>query len=227
MRASGFSYAILLDMPEEEKLPTLEELRSKDLTPALIARETRPRPTWFVKRLMDGVVIAVHEKEAWDMLYNQSNWKRHDFQFVGFSDGKTYQKMTKEALMEANRLVPEIDAKKKEIARYVALEDRLMIDEIIDLEGDPEDAVNEANKGKLKRLQAIRTRLDAELEALEKQHNSATADIVRRATAAELKVAQANWKREKVWPRDDINILTPAASPKERNKIIKTMNGGM
>lgn len=211
---------------DPEKLPSVEELKSRDLNPQMVARETKPKPTWFVKRLSDDYTFPVEEKEAWDMLYNQSNWKRHDFQFVGYSDGTTYARITKEALAEANRLVPLIESKKGEVARYVSLEDRLMMEEIVDMEGDPSDATNEGNKKKVLRLRSIRTRLADELEVLENDHRNATADVVRRATNAELEVAKANWAERKVWPDSDLNVMTPNASAKERNKILGSGIGG-
>lgn len=191
-----------------------------DMTPAMIARETKPKPTWFVRRLGDGMEFAVEEKEAWDILYNQSSWKRRDFQFFGYSDGKTYQKIVKESMTTASRLEPLIAAKKAEVQRYISLEDKMMMDEIVDMEGDPSDAVNEANKGKVLRLQKIRTRLEDELEKLETEHRGATAGIVRTATEAEKKVAMKNWKERKTWPDADLNAITPNASPRERAKIL-------
>lgn len=194
-------------------------MRAKDLTPALIAREKAPKPTWFVRR-GDGMEFCVQEKEAWDILHNDSQWKRHDFTFFGYSDGKTYQRVAAEAMAEATRLAPEVERLRKEVNRYRTLEDRIMLEDVIDMEGDPTDLVNEANKAKILRLHKIIEREDAKLEKVERELNASTAGAVKRATAAEREVAMANWAERRVWPADDLNVLTPGASRAERAKIM-------
>jgi len=211
-----------------EAPPSVDELKGRDLNPSMVAQETAPKPTWFVRRgsgKRAGEVIAVEEKEAWDMLNNTSSWKFKDFQFIGQSDGTTYQRVVKESLAAANKLAPEIEELKKTIARYRNQEDRILMDEVIDMEGDPSDTVNEAGKQKIIRLRGIVAREEDKLEKLEAAHRKATADVVKNATDAELKVAIENWKVKKVWPADDINILTPNATPRERQKIIAKMQG--
>lgn len=201
---------------------TEEDARSVDLSPAAVARYTKPKRTWFVKRTGDGVVFACEEREAWDIIYNRSTWKRNDFKFIGCSDGKTYFEVAKASLTEARKLEPAIEAKKKEIARYRAQEDKFLMDEVVDMEGDPSDTFNETNKQKVLRMRKITERLDRELESLEKQYHEHTKDVVLRATAAERAVAEANWKKKKIWPRK-MNVVTPDAKPDERRAILASM----
>lgn len=203
---------------------TVDEMKSRDLSPSLVAREKKPKPTWFVER-GDGMIFPCEEKEAWDIIHNHSQWKRHDFKFIGYSDGTTYARMVAASMVEAQKLEPEVARLKNEVMRYRTQEDRLMLEEVIDMEGDPSDTYNEANKAKILRLRSIMQRLDEQLEATEKKYRTATADAVKDATAAELKVARENWKIKRVYPSDDLNIFTPMASPKERQKIISKMNG--
>lgn len=201
----------------------LESIKGRDLTPALVARVKAAKPTWFVRRLGDGMEFCCEEKEAWDLIYNTSTWKRRDFQFFGFSDGKTYKAHVEKAMGQASKLGPEIEKLKAEIEKYRRAEERLLIDEAVDMEGDPEDAENEANKKKIMRLRGITEKLDAKLEALEDQYNNHTRNIVRDATAAERKVAVANWKKNgPTWP-GAINIATPGVSARERNRILGAM----
>lgn len=208
--------------PFDLRETTVDDLKGRDLTPGMIARATKPKPTWFVERLGDNFVFPVEEKEAWEILYNRSAWKRRDFKFIGYSDGTTYASYAAEALKQAGKLVPEIAALKVEIGKYRAAEERLIIDEAVDMDGDPKDAVNEGNKAKVLRLRSILEKHETKLEALERQHRDFTSDVVKKATAAELEVAKANWAVRQVWPENS-NIETPKASEGERSRILKVM----
>lgn len=203
---------------------TLDDIRSRDLSSGTVARAKAPKPTWFIERTGDGYIFPVEEKEAWDIINNRSEWKRHDFKFIGFSDGKTYQRIVSESLNDAKILEPEAVKLRKEIQQYRNLEDKLMLDEVVDMD-DLEDPDNAANVKKVMRIRGIVEKLDTKLEKIEEELRNATGNVVRRATEAELKVARANWKKQKVWPADDVNIITPKASPKERAKILKNMPG--
>ena len=211
-------------MAEQIDLRTasLDDLRGRDLSPQMVARAKAPKPTWFVKRLGDGFVFPVEQREAWDILFNKSAWKRRDFQFIGHSDGTTYAAYVAEAMKEAGKLEPEIAALRVEIEKYRRAEEKLIIDEAVDMDGDPSDAVNEANKAKVKRLRAILVKHEAKLEDLEKKHKNFTSDVVRKATDAERKVAEENWAKGPVWP-ESVNIETPGVSASERRRIITVM----
>lgn len=208
-----------------------EELRSRDLSPEMLARATAPKKTWFFKRMGDGKVFACEEREAWQIVYNRSTWKRRDFQLLGTSDGTTYHRITKESMAEAHQLAPEIDKKKAELQRYMDAEEKLVVDEAVDMEGDPSDVVNEANKQKVIRLRNIMDRLHGELDKMEGRYREVTASVVKRATDAEMEVAIANQKARVAqgldvdWPDESLNIQTPAGSHKPRNKILGILEG--
>lgn len=209
-----------------ENAPSLEEAQGRDLSPASVARFKAPKPTWFIKRMYGpraGEIIAIEEKEAWDVLNNTSTWKFRGFSFIGHSDGTTFQKIINESMSKARVLEPQMAALKAEVDRLVAQEDRFMMNEVVDMEGDPSDKTNEENKQKVLRMRTIRERSQKKYEVLQTEYSSLTAGIVRRATEEETKVAIKNWKKAKVWPRDDVNIKTPHATPKERGKILKNM----
>lgn len=211
--------------PLDLKTASIDDLKGRDLTSAVVARAKAAKRTWFVERTGEpkmGEIIAVEEKEAWDMLYNTSQWKRRDFRFIGCSDGKTYKKMVEESMGTAAKLLPEIDAANTEIEKYRNVEAKLMIDEIVDMDGDPSDVKNEENKNKVIRLRKIITKLEDKLEKLQSEYNNHTANVVRRATAAELEVARANWAEKKVWP-GNVNIHTPHVNPQERMRILGAM----
>src|SRR3954468_14551380 len=95
----------------------VEQLKGRDLTPAMMARESAPKKTWFFQR-GDGLLFPCEEKEAWDICNNRSTWKRRDFKYIGVSDGTTYQKIVKGALGDAKRLEPELDKIRLELKRY-------------------------------------------------------------------------------------------------------------
>jgi hypothetical protein len=174
----------------------------------------------------DGMVFACEEKEAWDICFNKSNWKRRDFKLLGTSDGKTYAKITKESMAQARKLEPLIEKKKTELQRYMTAEEKLVVDEAVDMEGDPSDAENEANKRKVERLRGIMDRLHAELDAMEEEYRSLVSNVVKRATDAELAVAKKNFKKYgPEWPDEAANLITPEASGRQRDKILGIMNG--
>lgn len=208
-----------------------EETKGKDLSPKMIERATAPKKTWFFLRYGDKKIFACEEREAWQICYNKSSWRRRDFQMLGSSDGTTYQRIVKESMTEARKLQPEIEKKQTELKRYMDAEDNLVMNEVVDMEGDPSDTVNEANKQKVLRLRKIIERLHNELDKMEEKYKEVTGDIVAKATEAELKVAKANQAKrveeglDVDWPDENLNILTPAGSSKPRKKIIGLMEG--
>lgn len=188
-----------------------------------MARAKAPKPTWFVKRTGDGMIFACEEREAWDILNNHSTWKRRDFVFIGYSDGKTYKKFTDESLANAFKLEPEINSLKVEIGKYRAAEEKLVISEAVDMDGDPKDEENESNKQKVLRLRTILEKHETKLEKLEDEYKNFTRDVVRKATEAEMKVAIKNWKKDgPTWP-GAVHILTPGVPAQERRRILGAM----
>jgi len=212
---------------EQEKM----EMKGQDLSPAAIEKATRPKKTWFFERMGDGSVFACEEREAWQICFNKSKWKRKDFRLLGTSDGTTYHRITKESMTEAYELAPTIESKKTELQRYMKAEEDLIVGEAVDMEGDVSDTFNEVNKQKVLRLRKIMDRLHGELDALESRYKEVTASVVKRATEAELEVAKANQAKRIEqglgfdWPDADLNIQTPAGSHKPRSKILGILGG--
>lgn len=204
------------------------EVMSQDITPAMREQASKPKKTWFFER-GDGKILAVEEREAWQICYNRSTWKRRDFRLLGTSDGTTYHRIVKESIVEAKVLEPKIAEKNAELERYQKAEENLVINETVDMEGDPSDVVNEENKQKVLRLRKIIDRIHAELDLLEDQYKTVTADIVTQATNAELEVAKKNQAARVAqgldvdWPDENLNIQTPSGSHKPRKVILSQL----
>lgn len=208
----------------------VEKIKSGDMSPAMIERASKPKKTWFFER-GDGMIIAAEETEAWQICYNRSTWKRRDFKLLGTSDGTTYHRIVKESIGRAKQLEPVIEAKKEELSKYMRIEENLIMNEAVDMEGDPNDVSNEENKKKVLRLRSIMERIHKELDTLEEEFRTVSSGIVKKATDAELEVAKANQQKridkgKKLdWPNRDSNIITPDSDERGRNKILNLMAG--
>lgn len=212
-----------------------QEVMQRDLSQREREEASRPKKTWFFERMGDGKVLATEEREAWQIVNNRSTWKRRDFRLLGTSDGTTYHRIVRESIDDARKLEPLIAQKNTELERYMKAEENLVVNEAVDMEGDPSDEYNEQNKQKVLRLRKIIDRLHEELDKLEDEYRNVTAAVVTRATEAELEVAKANQAKRLEdakaagvtnlnealdWPNEDLNIRTPAGSHKPRNKIL-------
>lgn len=200
---------------QPEKLPDeVEQLRSSDMGGG--GGKYIPQKTWFFQR-GDGKIFPTYEKEAWEIINNRSEWRRHDFKILGVSDGTTYEKIVKESMIEARKLEPKIEEKKQELRRYQRAEEKIIENEVVDME-DKDDPDNAAHIAKIMRLRKIMDRIHKELDKLETEYRNATGDVVRRATDAELEAARGNI----VYPQA-MNIMTPGVSDAERQRILRTM----
>jgi hypothetical protein len=211
---------------EEEKA----EVMAQDLSPQMMAKLSTPKKTWFFERMGDGKIFACEEREAWQICFNKSNWKRRDFRLLGTSDGTTFYKIVKESMVEARQLEPEIE--RTELQRYMDAEEKLIMNEAVDMEGDPEDVINEQNKQKVLRLRKIMDRLHEELDTVEARYREVTASVIKRATDAEMEVAIKNQEAFVAdqrargldpvldWPDQNLNIQTPEAKGGGRQKIL-------
>lgn len=195
----------------------VERMKESDLSKVRV-RAYNPQMTWFFER-GDGVIIACEEKEAWDICYNRSNWKRHDFKLLGVSDGTTYAQMVKDSQKFDKELSPQIEKLHKELKRYVRAEERLIVDEAVDME-DTEDPENAKNVLKVKRLRKIMDRLENDIDEKQKEYKDKVKNVVARAQDAELEKARGNI----VWP-NNANIETPNVPPSERKRILNIMGG--
>lgn len=206
-------------------------MRGSDLSAAEIERATKPQKTWHFERMQDGMIFACQSREAWEVCYNKSTWKRRDFRLLGTSDGTTYNRIVKESIGNAKRLEPIIAGKKDELSKYMRAEEQLIMNEAVDMDGDPSDTANEENKKKVLRLRGIMDRLHKQLDELEKEYNNATSNVVKKANAAELEVAKKDQAariargEELDWPDPDANVITPDTNAKGRRKILGIMEG--
>lgn len=212
---------------EEEK----QQVMSNDLTPAMREKASKPKKTWFFKRLGDGKILATEAREAWQICYNKSTWKRRDFQLIGTSDGTTFNKIIRSSMTEAQVLEPQIEKKKAELEKFMKREEDLILDEVVDMEGDPSDSENERNKQKVLRLRKIIDDLNTSLDEMEEKFKSLVADVVQRATDAEMEIAIKNQKERLAqgldvdWPDSDMNIQTPEANGQKRKKLLGLVGG--
>lgn len=204
----------------------IDQVRDSDMRLDAVASKvhrTASKKTWFFERGRPGdpdyMIFPAGEIEAWNIMYNKSEWMRHDFRMLGVSDGTTYARIISESMAEAARLKPEIDKKRTELERYTLAKETLIMNEAIDME-DLEDEVNAANIEKVKRFDRIIERVTNELETMEKEFRTKTSDVVKTATAAELEVARGHFERP-----GKINIITPEAQGAAREKILGQLPG--
>lgn len=186
----------------------IEELKNQDLSPQMIAKFTKPKKTWFIKRVGDGKIFAMEEQEAWNTLTNRSGWVRTDFRIVGVSSGETYYKIVKEAKGKSQKIRLEIEAIEREANKYRKTEERFVFEELL----DPTDE-------KVKKVRAIIMKYDKELEKKNKEYLAMTSEVAKTAFEAELAVARKN---PRTFPNNQ-DIITPGANSRERTKIINKM----
>lgn len=215
----------------QELSKEVQQLRDGDLSPAQLQRAAQPKKTWFFKRLGDGMILACELKEAWQICYNRSSWRRKDFQLIGTSDGTTFKRIVDESIKEAQRLNPEIEKQRAVWQRYMKMEEDLIFNDLIDMDGDPEDEENERGKQKVLKLRGIIEREGDKLDALEEEYREKVSKVVKRATDEEMKVAIENQKQRLAqgmdydWPDESANINTPDANPRQRKKIVTLIEG--
>lgn len=184
------------------------------------ARTQAARKTWFFERQGDGSIIAMEEREAWELVNSRSRWRRRDFKLIGVSDGTTYQRVIREMRVVGDALKPELDQMEKDLSTYKGAEERLLVEQAVDMDGDPSDVTNEENKQKVIRLRTIMQKLQDKLDTKQAEYRAATRDVNKQAFDAELEVARGHIE----WP-GEMNIITPEASPGRRKKIIDLLGG--
>lgn len=196
-----------------------DQVMQSDL--AAVQRDTKPKKTWFFERMGDGMVFPCEEKEAWDICNNRSEWKRKDFKLLGTSDGTTYQKVIAESRSAADRLSPIVTTLEKEVERYVNLEEKFMLENIVDMDLDDElDAENAEHKKKVLKIRGIIDRKKEQLASSKKEYQAAVSGATKAAIDAELEVAKENMRKHGAdWP-GQVNIITPDATPADRAKIL-------
>ena len=187
----------------------IEEQKTKDLSPILIAQMTKPHKTWFIERTEDKFIFACEETEAWKTLRNGSNWVRHDFKIIGVSDGTTYANVVNSSKGKSVELRKKIQEVEDEANKYRKTEERFVFDELLE-KSDP----------KVLKVREIINGYDIKLNELNSEYMSLTKNIAKTAFEAELKVAIDSGNREFPKNRD---IITPGANDDTRAKIMKNL----
>ncbi len=194
-----------MEKPKDE----IEETKQADLSPAMIAKFTMPKKTWFIERTGDKKIFAMEEMEAWKTLTNKSTWARHDFRIVGVSDGKTYAKIVQESQGKARILQNEIREIEAEANKYRKTEEKFVFEDLLELT-DP----------KVIKVKAIIAKYDKQLEKKNTEYFALTKNVANTAFEAEL--AKAKKARVKEFPSNQ-DVFTPGAQANERRKILREM----
>lgn len=187
----------------------IEQTKNSDLSPAMVAKFTMPKKTWFVERTGDKKIFAMEEVEAWKTLTNQSTWVRHDFRIIGVSDGKTYAKVVAESQGKAKVILGEIRAIEAEANKYRKTEERFVFEDLLEIT-DP----------KVVKVKQIISQYDKKLETKNAEYFALTKGVAKTAFEAELAKAKKNKNKE--FPTNQ-DIFTPGAKPNERNRILRQM----
>lgn len=145
-----------------------------------------PQKTWFFTD-STGRVFPANEKEAFNLLTENSRWRRQDIKMIGMSDGTTYHQIIKGAGEKTKELVRKIADLKETLNKYIAGHDKLLFEQFADKE-DP----------RVQRAQKLIKEVEGEIEPLEKELKELRTNLVKTAFNAELEKARGNL----VNPRD-------------------------
>lgn len=193
----------------EQPITDTKQLKQRELSPAMVKKYTEPRKTWFIMRTGDQYLFSCEEREAWNTLYDQSNWRRHDFKIMGVSDGKTYAKIIRESKQKADILLPQIEEQQKQSERYRKTEERFIFDELLELTDE-----------KVIKVKQIIAGFDREMERLQREYIALTREVIQTAFDAEYKVAKGHIELPKKQ-----NIITPGVQGDARNDVLDLMKG--
>lgn len=140
----------------------------------------KPQKTWFFTD-STGRTFATNEKEAFNLLTENSGWRRKDIKMVGCSDGTTYAKVISESKQATLELQEKVSALKEKLDLYIKGHDRLVFDEFLD-ENDP----------KVQRAKTMIAKVQKEMDPLEAQLSDIKKNIMQKAFDAELEKAKGN-----------------------------------
>jgi hypothetical protein len=169
--------------------------------------QSKPVKTWFIERQNDNFIFATDEHDAWNLLTDKSQWRRHDFKIVGVSDGETYFSIMRNGRNEMGALLQDKSQIQEDMQKYIQTEDRLRFTE---LRGDDDEMVVKV-KGL---LQDLRTKLGE----VDKKLANFNKTLVDKAFNAELDKARGNIE----FPSNH-DIMTPVQS--DREKILANLKG--
>ena len=167
--------------------------------------QSKPTKTWFIER-GDGQVFATDEHDAWNLLTDKSQWRRHDFKIVGVSDGETYFKTIRNGANEMNELITEKERLNRDLQKYTQTEDRLRFTELKD---DTDEMVIKVTK--------IVNDLKDKLGSIDKQLADFNRTIISKAFQAELEKARGNIE----FPANH-DIITPNKA--DRDKVLANLH---
>lgn len=164
---------------------------------------TKVGKTWFIER-GDGKIFACDELEAWNTMRNRSNWQRQDFKIIGVSDGSKYVESLKNATKEKEIIDGQIATKSSEMTRYLNTLDKFKFDQLLD---DTDE--------KVIKVKAIISKLQKEIDELNKKFAEGYQSIVNKAFNEELERARGHIE----FPQNQ-DIKTPGGS---RDVILRNM----
>lgn len=157
-----------------------------------------PQKTWFFTD-STGRIFSANEKEAFNLLTENSRWRRQDIRMLGSSDGTTYYNVIRESKSKAAELQESIRAIKEKRDKYIASHDKLLFEEFVS-EDDP----------RIVRAKELIAKTNEELTPLEDELREVRTNILQKAFDAELEVARGKL----VKPRDFTVIGKTDGSPK-------------
>jgi hypothetical protein len=145
-----------------------------------------PQKTWFFSD-SSGRIFPANEKEAFNLLTENSRWRRQDIKMVGMSDGKTYHETIKGASQKTKDLVQKIAELKETLQKYISGHDKLLFEQFVEKD-DP----------RIVRANALIKEVEDEIAPLEVELKELRTNLVQTAFNAELEKARGNL----VNPRD-------------------------
>jgi hypothetical protein len=157
-----------------------------------------PQKTWFFEDT-SGRIFPANEKEAFELMTNNSRWRRQDIKMVGVSDGTTYHKTIEESKQKIADLNETVKEMKQKLNLYIKGHDKLMFEDFLD-ENDP----------KVKRAKEVIAKTQKEIDPVEKKLETMRKDIVQIAFEAELEQARGHMEN----PRDFSVIAKSDGSPR-------------
>lgn len=164
-----------------------------------------PQKTWFFTD-SSGRVFPANEKEAFNLLTENSRWRRQDIKMIGMSDGTTYHEVIRGSKARTAELGNLIKEKKETLNKYVQGHDKLLFEQFVS-EDDP----------RIIRAKELIKKVEDELEPLEKELKDLRTNIVKMAFDAELEKARGNF----VNPRD-FTVVTKNDGGAQGNRILES-----
>jgi hypothetical protein len=159
--------------------------------------------TWFFET-SDGKIFPAEEKEAFELMTNKSQWRRHDLKLIGVSDGTAYNSVIDGAGDKVRETKEQMLEMKKTLKKYEAGLEKLLFEEFAE-EDDP----------RVLRAKKLIEDTEAKLAPLQKEIEDYTVNIRQKAFDAELEQARGNIEN----PRDFSVIMQGAESAAHKQAL--------